>query len=129
MCQELVTKIPDPNVLVAIEPEELASALLPILKVRMGNDTDINLHNFMLEFDQFNGRAFPAQNPNNYPREFAPRIRTVVLEAIEWMLSKGILAHSFNIYQPYAVFVTRRGRAIQGDGDFSDFRKASLLSP
>jgi hypothetical protein len=79
MCQDLVTKIPDPNVLVAIEPEELASALLPILKVRIGNNAEINLHTFMSEFDQFNGRAFPTQNPVSYPPEFAPRIRTVVL--------------------------------------------------
>src|SRR5260370_23165939 len=94
MCFELRAKIPDATVLLDMEPEELAGALLPILKKR-NTSQDINLHNFLMEFQQPYHQPFPrGEESLLYPRQDLPKIEKVVMEAVGWMLSVGLLARS-----------------------------------
>jgi uncharacterized protein (TIGR02391 family) len=126
MTYELKKRIPDPAVLLAMEPEEVAAVLLPIFKQESKSDKTISLYNFMLDFDQ-PSQFYPPQD--QYPRESLPKLKGAVLEAIEWMFSSGLLAHVPGIYQHHGMFVTRRAFEIETAADFANFRKASLVSP
>lgn len=130
MVYELKAKIPDSTVLLDMEPEELAGVLLPILKKRDNGTMGANLYNFIRELHQFSGQPYPLRNASNeYPQQDMPRIERAIMEALNWMFSSGLLAHSFESSTHHQAFVTRRGLEIESDQAFQDFRKASLLSP
>ena len=52
MSFELKQKIPDPELLLTLEPEELAGVLLPILKKQAGKDGTVSGYNFANNFRQ-----------------------------------------------------------------------------
>jgi uncharacterized protein (TIGR02391 family) len=128
MSMELLTKIPDAKMLLSMEPEELAGVLLPIFKKRAQSGTGLNMYNFTREL--YRDQAYPARNVAfNYSQNDLARVEEAIMEAVDWMVSNGLIAHKPDSSNSQWYFITRRGRAIQLDEDFCHFRKASLLSP
>lgn len=117
---ELRQRIPDAEVLLSLEPEELASVLLPILR-RAGAryQGKVSGYNFCNELNQFQ---------EVYPRQFVEPISLAIMEAWNWMLNNGILAPAPTSQGDW-VFVTRAAEKLQNSADFEMFRKATLLSP
>jgi len=127
---ELIARIPDASVLLGMEPEEVAQVLLPIFKEREQGGTGINMYNFVLEFRQLQAQPYPRANVSlGYSQHDLAKIESVLMEAVDWMVSAGLIAHKPDSSSSQWYFVTRRGWAIQTDQGFHDFRKASLLSP
>jgi uncharacterized protein (TIGR02391 family) len=130
MSTELFVKVPDAKVLLSMEPEELARVLLPIFKKRERSGNGLSMYNFVRELYQLQEQHFPPGNvASGYTRNDLQKVESVLMEAVDWMVSAGLLAHKPDSSSSQWFFVTRRGWAIQTDADFQDFRKASLLSP
>jgi uncharacterized protein (TIGR02391 family) len=121
MGHELKNKIPDPQVLLSLEPEELGGVLLSIFQGRnRGSDDGVNWWNYIREFHQLQ---------EVYPREHTNAVSKAIMEAIGWMLSSGLLAPDPEDISGHNFFVTRRGRRIQSPDQFRDFQQASLINP
>lgn len=118
---ELRQRIPDPEVLLSLEPEELAGVLLPILRKAGANyQGKVSGYNFCNELNQFQ---------EVYPRQFVPAVARAIMEAWNWMLNNGLLAPSPENGQGDWVFLTRAAEKLQSPTDFEMFHKATLLSP
>jgi len=118
---DLRQRIPDPEILLSLEPEELAGVLLPILrKAGASYQGKISGYNFCNELNQFQ---------EVYPRQFVPALARAIMEAWNWMLNHGLLAPSPENGQGDWVFLTRASETLQSPADFEMFRKATLLSP
>jgi uncharacterized protein (TIGR02391 family) len=120
MSFELKQKIPDPELLLTLEPEELAGVLLPILKKQAGKDGTVSGYNFANNFRQMQ---------EIYPRQYVPAVTRVIMEAWDWLITRGLLAHDAEGHGGDFVFLTRAAWRIEGPAAFETFRKASLLSP
>jgi hypothetical protein len=123
MSFELKQQIPDPELLLTLEPEELAGVLLPILKKQAGKDGKdgkISGYNFANNFRQMQ---------EIYPRQFVPAVTRAIMEAWDWLITRGLLAHDAEGHGGDWVFLTRAAWRIEGPEAFEIFRKASLLSP
>jgi uncharacterized protein (TIGR02391 family) len=117
---ELRQRIPDPKVLLSLEPEELAGVLLPILrKATVSNQGRVSAYNFCNELNQYQ---------EVYPRQFVSAIELVIMEAWNWMLNNGLLAPAPTSQGDW-VFLTRAAEKLQSPEDFEMFRKGTLLSP
>jgi len=117
---ELRQRIPDPEVLLTLEPEELAGVLLPILrKAGASYQGKVSGYNFCNELNQ---------SQEVYPRQFVPTISLAIMEAWNWMLNNGLLAPAPTSQGDW-VFLTRAAAKVQDSADFEMFRKATLLSP
>ena len=75
MGYELKNKIPDPEVLLSLEPEELAAILLPIFQERQRPGQPLNFYNYVNEF---------YQREPIYPREYADQVSRAIMES-DWM--------------------------------------------
>jgi uncharacterized protein (TIGR02391 family) len=115
--QELVRKIPDPDILLSLEPEELGGILLSIFQARAES---LNWWNYIREFHQFQ---------EQYPRQSRAAVSKAIMEAMNWMISSGLLAQDPEDSEGHSLFVTRRGMEVKTPDQFRDFRKASLLNP
>jgi uncharacterized protein (TIGR02391 family) len=113
--QELRSKIPDPEILISLEPEELGGILLEIFK----KTTSLNWWNYIRELHQFQ---------EIYPRQYTEAISKAIMEGIEWMISSGLLAHHPEDSNGHSLFVTRRGMELETIDQFRDFRQASLFN-
>ena len=113
--------IPDAEVLLALEPEELAAAILEVLN---GNPKEAD----SFHPPNFSGR-YVGSNSAPYPREFWVRILLAFGEAFTWLEREGLIARIVESSQ-YAAgwhFVTRRGRKLKTREDARIFQQSSLL--
>ena len=118
---ELKQRIPDPEVLLKLEPEELAGVLLPILrKEGLNYQGKLSGYNFCTGFRQMQ---------EIYPRQTVPAVTRAIMEAWNWMLNNGLLAPEPENHTGDWVFLTRASEKLQTLTDFEMFRKATLLSP
>jgi hypothetical protein len=123
MTNPLKEALADPEVLVSLAPEELASVLLPILKNR---DGPLSGYGFVKEL---------YQPRKVYADAHVDHIASAITEAWSWMITVGLLAPDPQ-HLPGGdwVFLTRRASKIADQKDFQTFRKAtafprSLLHP
>ncbi|HLJ27644.1 MAG TPA: TIGR02391 family protein [Candidatus Angelobacter sp.] len=129
MHYELKAKIPDAKVLLDMGPEELARTLLPILKAAAGRDGTFNWRTLAQDCNRPVGQPLALRNEaQQYPDEDLPKVRRAIAEAVNWMMSTGLLAADPDAQNGRSVFITKRGTEIKTDSDFDDFRKASMLS-
>lgn len=116
MTKTLYSIIPDPEALLALEPEELAGIVLEVL-----NSTDhmrsgqLNRYNFTL-----------PSNFSDYPPQYHKEIGKAVMEAWVWLEREGLIAPEPGSQGEW-VFVTRRGRQIQSANDLDTYRHSNLL--
>ena len=128
----LTDLLPDANLVLALQPEELAKAVLQVARSRLQNGT---VHLSALFFDIFQGEPHAFGNPNVYPTNQRNQIELAVTEAWTWLLTNLLLVRDpgHNGGNGY-VCIGRRAVAIQDDADFANFLAAaafpkSLLHP
>lgn len=118
---ELKERIPNPEMLLELEPEELAGILLPILRKAGANyQGKVSGYNFCSAF---------LQMQEIYPRQTVPKVTRAIMEAWNWMMNNGLLAPEPENHSGDWVFLTRASERLQSPTDFEMFRKATLLSP
>ena len=106
--------IPDPEALLALEPEELAGVVLQYLNILEENSGSFNRYNFSLP-----GRA------QGYPEEYHERICRVLMEAWVFLEHEGLLVPKPGSDGWYVI--SRRGKKLVTPEDFEKYRKANLL--
>jgi uncharacterized protein (TIGR02391 family) len=121
--------IPDPEILLALAPEELAKTLLSLAKA--------SLQNGIFAPDNI-PRTFPNASVPYHQSAYARREREIdvaLSEAWNWLRINSLIvpAPGTNGVHGFMV-ISRRGEAIHDDSDFSRFRAAaafpkSLLHP
>jgi uncharacterized protein (TIGR02391 family) len=115
--------MPNVEVLLALEPQELAPFVLEVAKSQLQNDI-ICLNNLSLTRAQ---RGTPQYQQSAYAARDA-EITAAVAEAWDWLRIKGLLttAPGLNGNNGFC-FVGRRGRAIEDANDFNRFREAAAF--
>ena len=114
----LVDLIPDVEVLLDLEPEELAGALLQVLS----SDRSGKFHHY-----SFCNSLCSGSPSCDYPDADADSLQRAVMEAWSWLVANGLLAP--DAYEgPRGWYrLTRRGSAVSEEEQFQAFRKSSLL--
>jgi uncharacterized protein (TIGR02391 family) len=118
---ELAQAVPDPQVLLALEPEELGGKLL--WAMRKNGAAMFHLSHF--EGDLFTDRGrTPA-----YPPHLKTEIQQAILEAWAWLEAQGLLvpADTSNGANGWRR-LSRRARRMETEADFATYRTARLLS-
>jgi uncharacterized protein (TIGR02391 family) len=109
--------LPDPDDLLALEPEELAGVLIMHLNSLQPNEHgSINPHNFLN----------PVYPPiSSYPYGYRSRVAKALMEAWGWLVREGLIAPQPQEEGWY--FITRRGRQITEAVDLQAYRRADML--
>src|SRR5215510_6355255 len=108
------TQIPDPNDVLALEPEELAGPLLVWLNSSHGSNT-FSRHNF----SQGTGTV------SGYPQQFHQQISKALMEAWSWLDREGFIVPAPG--QEGWFFISRRGKRITEAAQMVDYRRGNLL--
>lgn len=111
MANRLARRIPYPEDVLELQPEELGGV---ILRAIVEDGGDVHLHNFVIGLQQMT---------EVYPRRFVEPITKAIGEAWGWLEAQGLIASKGDDWQ----FITRRGKSVASTAMFADFRKASLL--
>src|ERR1700722_3876343 len=86
---QLVELIPDPELVVALEPAELGLWLLPVLASVRPPLTPLQPYHFLATIGDSNQAVYPGQFPTNYRGE----IFTAVVEVLAWLEGQGLFVH------------------------------------
>lgn len=109
--------IPDVDLLLSLQPEELAESLLTVLNTRGVHFSPVN----------FLGLLYQT-NRDEYPKEHKTDVDNAVREAWGWLEREGLIADTHAPAGPREYFITRRGREVVASSEaFAAYRKASLL--
>lgn len=117
---ELIKAIPDADVLLALEPEELAGRILMLLRQR--SDPMFHAGNEVNWIDNQNiGQA-------GYDRQYYGPVRQAIAEAFAWLEAQVLIvpASGTNGSNGWRL-LSRRGRAMESANDFASYRLARLL--
>ncbi|QSA99334.1 TIGR02391 family protein [Methylococcus sp. EFPC2] len=120
--RELVQAIPDPEVLIALEPEELAVKLLFLfLRGRKEKVQRLDVTSGLWSLGL-------VKEPGCYPSEYKERVELAVSEAWAWLEAQGLLVPEAgaNGYSGWR-HLSRRARRMESEADFADFKTARLL--
>ena len=112
---EIIDLISDHEVLLALEPEELAGVVIEFLNTVGETSQYLNRHNFGL-----------PHTVQGYPREFQQAISEALMEAWVWLEKEGLLVPKPGINSNF-VFISKRGRQITQRFDLESYRHSNLL--
>jgi len=116
--QSVYSIVSDPEALLALQPEELASVILECLNSFQDTHSgQLNRYNFTLP-----GSGQPAKFPEQYRR----RIAEALTEGWVWLEREGLIAPRPG-EQGEWVIVTRRGQQLRNRNDFTAYRRSDLL--
>jgi uncharacterized protein (TIGR02391 family) len=115
--------VSDPDVLLAMEPEELGAKLLFLLQKQTKGEHFI-LSNLLLELWPYN--LLPGQQPH-YPEARKAEINLVLAEAWSWLIAQGLLVHAPNATGTLAYFLSRRARKFTDETEFGRYAVARML--
>jgi uncharacterized protein (TIGR02391 family) len=110
--------LPDPEMLLALEPEELGGVLLQVYADFQGSG-DLFTANQVAE------EAFRTMPPR-YPNEYRRKVWLAISEASQWLEVAGFIMQAPDQAAGYKT-LTRRGRRIATTVSFQEYRQASLL--
>ncbi len=114
----LIRAIPDAEVVLAMEPEELASKILFLLR---GESSNFSPHNLESE-------VYSSQEPM-YPFDRQDAVGHAVREAFMWLIGQGLLVPTKgNLGSNTWMVLSRRARAFEDDTDFAAYRQANRLN-
>jgi uncharacterized protein (TIGR02391 family) len=116
---EFPTEIPDVNLLLALEPEELAAKMLFFWRKR-GTGTKLTLHNIELELWPSSYTSSPT-----YPPERREDIALALSEAWAWLDAQGLIVPTSGNHGWRAL--SRRARKMESQAEFASFKVARLL--
>jgi uncharacterized protein (TIGR02391 family) len=116
MAKSIYSIIPDPEALLALEPEELAGVVLEFLNsIDERVSGGLNRYNFSL-----------PHTVKDYPQQYQEKISQALMEAWVWLEREGLIAPKPGQVGDW-VFVTRRGRLLKKAADFQAYRRADIL--
>jgi uncharacterized protein (TIGR02391 family) len=118
---ELVRAIPDPDALLALQPEELGAKLLFLVRHREGNNT-FHPRNYAEElFGTIHGGA-------GYPAARRAEVELAHTEAWAWLEAQGLVVPAPGINgQNGWRRLSRRARRFENEAEFSGFAAAGSL--
>ena len=118
---QLPQVIPDPDLLLALEPEELAAKLLFL--VRQRQDGEFHPANLQNELG-----GDPSRGQPGYPPHRVKEIGDALTEAWAWLEAQGLVvpAHGTNGQNGWRR-LSRRARRMESEADFASFKIARLL--
>jgi uncharacterized protein (TIGR02391 family) len=109
--------LPDPETLLALEPEELAGAVMEHLNSLPPNEI------WSIQPDGFvNRNTSPV---NRYPQDYQDRVAKALMEAWVWLVREGLIAPRPGSSGSY--FITRRGARLQNAAAVEAYQKSNLL--
>src|SRR5580704_16133717 len=119
---QLPQVIPDPNVLLALEPEELAAKLLFLIRKRQDLGTRYHASNLADEvWHQVPGHP-------SYPRERQGDISLALAEALAWLEAQGLAVPDSGINGSNGWRrLSRRARRMETEADFAQYAMARRL--
>lgn len=121
---ELPIHIPDVEVLLELEPEELAGKMLLLLRVR-GEHQMFNVRT--LRTEMWNLHAVPDGRPH-YPQNRRQEVDLAIAEALAWLEAQGLIVPAEGINgQNGFRNLSRRARRFENEAAFIDYRTARLL--
>lgn len=106
--------IPDHELLLNLEPEELAGVILEYLKSLPGGSPELNRYNFSM-----------PHTVADYPREHQRNISRALMEGWMWLEKEGFIAPEPK--EREWIFITRQGLRIENARDLDAYRLANLL--
>ena len=119
MPKSLHSMVPDANVVVAMDPGELAGVLMEHLQELPANEKwTLNRYNFFYEYD----RAFAE-----YPKDVREQVCEAFMEAWAWLESEGLLIAKLDTSGQNFRF-SRRAVGMKTRADISRFRFGHILS-
>jgi uncharacterized protein (TIGR02391 family) len=107
--------VPDPEVLLALEPEDVAGVVLEYLNGLPERSGQFNRHNFGL-----------PHTVQKYPPQYQQRISRALMEGWVWLQREGLIAPKPGETGDW-VFVTRRGQLLKTREDLKAYQTASPL--
>jgi len=108
--------VPDPEVLLSLETEEVASVVLQFLdSLQQGETGKLNRYNFGLD-----------NTVKEFPAECRERLSAVLMEGWVWLEQKGLIAPKPGSPGDW-YYVTDKGKGLMTKEDFDSFRKAELM--
>jgi uncharacterized protein (TIGR02391 family) len=120
----LQTLVPDVDVLLALQPEELAPLLLRIAKTNLQNDIFApgNLSTVT------SGSGMPGYQTISYAKR-ANEIELAIAEGWNWLRVQGFIVPAPGTNGVHGFMqISRRGKSIQTDEDFENYRQAAAFS-
>jgi uncharacterized protein (TIGR02391 family) len=111
----IIDIVPDAELLLTLEPEELAGIVLQYFNALGPEDGQLNRHNFSL-----------PHTVAGYPPQYHDRIRRALMEAWAWLEREGMIAHRPGAPGDW-VFVTTRGEQMRTAADLKAYQRAGLL--
>lgn len=120
---ELRSAIPDPDVVLALEPEELAATLLMLMRTR-GECETFSVHNMVGEVRHED----PSRGISGYPRDRWPDLELAVSEAFAWLEAQALLVPQPGSHGGSWKVLSRRARRFESEEDFRQFQMARRLN-
>ena len=109
--------LPDAEVVLSLEPEELAGVLLQYSSpTNPAHPIDLNRHNLSL-----------WATVQEYPPQYHKQLLEALMEAWIWLEHEGLLAPKPEDSSGHAMFLTRRGAAVATPEKLAAYRRANLL--
>jgi hypothetical protein len=115
--------VPDPDVLLAMEPEELGAKLLFLLR-KEGNRAPFILSNFILGLWPYN--LLPGQS-SPYPADQKEEINLALAEAWSWLIAQGLLVVFPSAAGTSAYVLSRRAKKFADETEFRGFAASRML--
>jgi uncharacterized protein (TIGR02391 family) len=119
---EIHQLIPNPEDLLALEPEEVAPLLLQVI-CSGGGPTPQQA----LKRGNFFHSSSPASPVRGYPPAFRDKIYEVLAAAWVWLEREGMLLPAPSHQDPDWVYVSQRGRALMAKENFEAYRYSHML--
>ncbi len=121
---ELHEAIPDPEAVIALEPEELAAKILEILRTREGSRA-FSPHNCMMEILN---AADPSRGKGGYPQDRRHEIAIAVSEAFAWLKAQALVVPQPGDNNGNWMILSRRARRFESEEDFRKFQMARQMN-
>jgi uncharacterized protein (TIGR02391 family) len=119
----LLQALPDSDVLLAMEPEELGAKLLFLLR-KQPKRAQFILNSFILELWPSN--PLPGQS-SSYPTVRKEEINLALAEAWSWLVAQGLLVIVPNATHTPAYILSRRAGKFADETEFRRFAAARML--
>lgn len=110
--------IPDAEMLLGMQPEEIAGPLLEC----------INLLSEGEQVSQLHRNGYIESHAIAYPQQYRQAVAEALMEAWVWLEAEGLLAPRTGIGNAEGwVFITRRGKSLKGSTDLRSFVNGNML--
>lgn len=124
--RELIAVVPEVEVLLALEPEELGAKLLFLLRNRRQDHSNGMFHPSNLSSEM--GREHSFMPNEGYPEHRSGEVKMALLEAWAWLEAQGLIipAPDMNGANGWRM-LSRRARKFESEIDFANYAAARRL--